>query len=82
MRRGLGTPDRTAVIASSHRACPVQEKSIPANAIAAAAAVIGPVRAQARRFIHDDMQALAVRDGSVISASLFGALARGGVPTR
>ena len=82
VQRGLVTPDRAAVIASSHRACSVQEKSIPGNAIAGAAAVIGAVRVQAMRLIHDDMQALAARDGSVISAGLFGALAGNGAPTR
>ncbi len=78
VQRGLVTPDRTAVIASSHRAYSVQEKSVPGNGIADAAEVIAAVRAQAKRFIHDDLQALAVRHGSVISASLFGALAGSG----
>ncbi len=77
-QRGLVTPDRTTVIASSHRAYSVQEKSVPGNGIADAATVIEAVRAQAKRLIHDDMQALAVRQGSVISASLFGALAGSG----
>ena len=78
VQRGLVTPNRTTVIASSHRAYSVQEKSVPGNGIADAAEVIEAVRAQARRFIHEDMQALAVRHGSVISASLFGALAGSG----
>lgn len=78
VQRGFVTLDRTAVIASSHRNYSADEKSVPGNGIADASAVIDVVRAQARRLIVADMQALAVRQGSVISASLFGALAGSG----
>jgi indolepyruvate ferredoxin oxidoreductase beta subunit len=78
VERGLVTPQRTAVIASSHRAYAVQEKSLAGNGIADGAAVLAILRAQARRLVIDDMQALAARHGSVISASLFGALAGSG----
>ena len=78
VQRGFVTPDRTALIASSHRNYSADEKSVPGNGIADAGAVIDAVRAQARRLIVADMQALAVHHGSVISASLFGALAGSG----
>jgi len=79
VERGLVTPDRTVVLASSHRTYAVQEKIVPGNGLADSAAVLEVVRAAARRVITADMQALAVQHGSVISASLFGALAGAGV---
>ncbi len=78
LQRGLVTPSRTTVIASSHRAFSVPEKSAPANGVADGARVEAMVRGEARRVVIADMQALAVRHGSVISASLFGALAGSG----
>ncbi|MCL4185285.1 MAG: indolepyruvate oxidoreductase subunit beta family protein [Burkholderiaceae bacterium] len=78
VQRGFVTPDRTVVIASSHRNYSADEKTVPGNGIADATAVTEAVRAQARRLIEHDMQALAVRHASVISASLFGALAGSG----
>ena len=78
VQRGFVTPGRTVVIASSHRNYSADEKSAPGNGIADAAKVMEVVRAQARRLIEHDMQALAVDHGSVISASLFGALAGSG----
>lgn len=78
VQRGLVTADRTTVIASSHRAFSVLEKSAPGNGIADAALVTQTVRASARRLICEDFQELAAYHGSVISASLFGALAGSG----
>ncbi|MBT9488712.1 MAG: indolepyruvate oxidoreductase subunit beta family protein [Rubrivivax sp.] len=76
--RGLVTPDRTTVIASQHRTYAIQEKTVPGNGLADSAAVLAIVRAQAKQLVIDDMQALAQAHGSVISASLFGALAGSG----
>lgn len=78
VERGLATPDRTTVIASSHRTYAVQEKMVPGSGIADSARVLEIVQRESRRLVIDDMQALAVRNGSVISASLFGALAGSG----
>ncbi|WP_310625977.1 indolepyruvate oxidoreductase subunit beta family protein [Limnohabitans sp.] len=75
IERGLVTPDRTTVIASSHRTYAVQEKMTPGNGVANAPAVLQALQAHAKRVIAGDMQALAVAQGSVISASLLGALA-------
>ncbi|MEJ6003030.1 indolepyruvate oxidoreductase subunit beta family protein [Paucibacter soli] len=78
VERGLVTPDRTTLIASSHRVYAVQEKMVPGNGMADGAAVLAQVRGQACRSIIADMQALAQQQGSMISASLFGALAGSG----
>ncbi|MEO6626344.1 MAG: indolepyruvate oxidoreductase subunit beta family protein, partial [Burkholderiaceae bacterium] len=75
MQRGLVTPGRTTLIASSHRDYATLEKVVPGNGVADAAAVLEAGHRHARRFLHDDMQALAKANGSALSASLFGALA-------
>ncbi len=79
MMRGLVTPERTTLIASSHRAYAVSEKASPGNGIGDGSAVIETARKTARRFVTADLEAIAVRNGSVISASLFGALAAAAV---
>ncbi len=73
--RGFVTPDRTTLIASTHRTLAVSEKTVPGNGIASSAEVMATADIAARRFIAADFDALAVKHGSVISASLFGALA-------
>lgn len=79
MMRGLVTPERTTLIASSHRAFAVSEKSASGNGIADSATVVETARKTARRFVAADLEAIAARNGSVISASLFGALAAASV---
>lgn len=78
IQRGLVTPDRSVLIASSHRSYAVSEKSAPGNGIADPNKVLEAGRAAARRFLCFDLQDLADRAGSVISASLFGAVAGSG----
>jgi indolepyruvate ferredoxin oxidoreductase beta subunit len=75
IQRGLVTPDRTTLIASSHRAYAVVEKQTPGDGIGDTATVFDAALAAAKRFIAFDMAALAEQSGSVISAVLFGALA-------
>jgi indolepyruvate ferredoxin oxidoreductase beta subunit len=75
MQRGLVTPDRTTLIASSHRSYAILEKSALGNGMADPERVHAAARAVAKRYIAFDMAALAQAHGSVISASLFGALA-------
>ncbi len=77
--RGFVTPDRTTLIASTHRALAVSEKMEPGNGIANPAEVLAAAELAAQRLILADMEALALQNGSVISASLFGALAGAGV---
>jgi indolepyruvate ferredoxin oxidoreductase, beta subunit len=48
---------------------------VPGDGIASSAEVIAAAEIAARRFIAADFDALAIKNGSVISASMFGALA-------
>lgn len=73
--RGFVTPDRTTLIASNHRALAVSEKMEPGNGIADPAQVLAAAEIAAQRLIMADMEQLALDNQSVISASLFGALA-------
>ncbi|MCY0095579.1 indolepyruvate oxidoreductase subunit beta family protein [Hoeflea ulvae] len=76
--RGFVTPDRTTLIASSHRALAVSEKMVPGDGIADSEEVIATAEIAAQRFIAFDMEKMAIDAGSMISASLFGALAGSG----
>jgi indolepyruvate ferredoxin oxidoreductase beta subunit len=75
MQRGLVSPERTTLIASSHRSYAVAEKIAPGDGIADDAKVYRAAQVAAKRFLAFDMAALAERTGSAISAVLFGALA-------
>jgi indolepyruvate ferredoxin oxidoreductase beta subunit len=77
--RGLVTPDKTVMIASTHRSLAVSEKEVPGDGIGDPLAVVDAADFAAKRTIAFDMEALATRNGSVISAALFGALAAAGV---
>jgi indolepyruvate ferredoxin oxidoreductase beta subunit len=79
MMRGLVTPDRTTLIASSHRSFAVVEKERPGDGVGDSGVVVEAAGIAARRIIAFDMQALAEENGSVISAALFGALAASAV---
>jgi indolepyruvate ferredoxin oxidoreductase beta subunit len=79
IQRGLVTPDRTTLIASSHRAYGILEKTAPGEALGDGPKVAAIARRRAKRFIAFDMQRIADEHQSVISASLFGALAGAGV---
>ncbi len=76
--RGLVTPGRTTLIASSHRIFAIGEKSAMGDGAFSAAAVLDACARSARRLILADLQALAATHGSVISATLLGALAGSG----
>jgi indolepyruvate ferredoxin oxidoreductase beta subunit len=78
VQRGLVTPDRTLLLASSHRALAMSEKINPGDGIADPAPILKAAETAAHRFLHADMQALAERTGSVVSAALFGGLAASG----
>jgi indolepyruvate ferredoxin oxidoreductase, beta subunit len=76
--RGLVTPDKTVLIASTHRAFAVSEKEAPGDGIGNPLAVVDAAEFAAKRTIAFDMEALATKNGSMISAALFGALAAAG----
>jgi len=73
--RGLVTPDRTTLIASTHRAYAVVEKEQPGDGVGDPLTVVDATDVAAKRMIAFDMQALAETHGSVISSAMFGALA-------
>ena len=77
--RGFVTPDRTTLIASSHRMLAVSEKIAPGDGISRAEKVRAAANDAARRAVFFDMEQIAADAGTVISASLFGALAGSGV---
>lgn len=76
--RGFVTPDRTVLIGSTHRALAVSEKMAPGDGIADADEVRAAAEIAAQQLILADMETLAIDQGSVISSSLFGALAGSG----
>ncbi|MBS9721858.1 indolepyruvate oxidoreductase subunit beta family protein [Tianweitania sp. BSSL-BM11] len=76
--RGIVTPKRTTLIASNHRSLSVTEKIAPGEGIADNSAVTGAIGVVAKREIVFNMEELAVRNGSVISSAMFGALAASG----
>lgn len=76
--RGLVTPDRTILIASTHRSLAVAEKQAPGDGIGNPEVVVNATDFAAKRTIAFDMESVAAKNGSVISASMFGALAGSG----
>ena len=76
--RGFVTPDKTTLIASTHRAFAMSEKMTPGDGIAKESEVLAAAEIAANRLICLNMEVLAVANGSVISATLFGALAGSG----
>jgi indolepyruvate ferredoxin oxidoreductase, beta subunit len=76
--RGFVTPDRTTLIASSHRILAVSEKIVPGDGSRSAADVLSGVSEAAKRLVAFDMERPAMDAGTMISASLFGALSGSG----
>lgn len=74
VQRGLVTPDRTTLIASTHRVLSIQEKSAMGDGAVDSAVLEDACANAARRFVRFDMAEVVERSGSVISAVLFGAL--------
>src|SRR5262249_32649599 len=69
------TPERTTLIASTHRAYAIGEKSALGDGATDSGALTELVRRSARRVVLFDMEATAERHQSVISSVLLGALA-------
>ncbi|WP_282605159.1 indolepyruvate oxidoreductase subunit beta family protein [Pelagibius sp. Alg239-R121] len=78
IQRGLVSPDRTTLIASTHRSLAVSEKSVPGDGVNDPQAVEMAAALTAKRFLRADLSAIAQANGSVISASLFGSIAGSG----
>jgi indolepyruvate ferredoxin oxidoreductase beta subunit len=83
IQRGLVTPDRTTLIASTNRVYSMTEKTAITDGRVDSAKVIEASSAAAKVFVHGDFAHIAEEARSVISASLFGALAgTGALPFR
>ncbi|HEX6136414.1 MAG TPA: indolepyruvate oxidoreductase subunit beta family protein [Casimicrobiaceae bacterium] len=78
LERGMSTPSRTTVVASTHRVYTTREKMSGGDARFDSARIADAVAALSRRAALFDMDAIRARHRSVISAVLFGALAGGG----
>ena len=78
VQRGLVTPDRTTLIASTHRVYAMTEKIALGDGRVDSDAMLEACRAAAKQLVACDMAALAEATNSVISSVLFGALAGAG----
>ncbi|MEX0283276.1 MAG: indolepyruvate oxidoreductase subunit beta family protein [Paracoccaceae bacterium] len=76
--RGFVTPDRTTLIGSTHRVISIAEKMVPGNGEIPPDEVHAAAEIAANKLILHDLEKVANDNGSVISASLFGALAGSG----
>lgn len=76
--RGFVTPGRTTMIASTHRIPAVAEKIVPGDGRANGPEVVEAMGIAADKVVAFDMETVAKEAGSVISASLLGALAGSG----
>ncbi|MBU6497348.1 MAG: indolepyruvate oxidoreductase subunit beta family protein [Rhodospirillales bacterium] len=78
IQRGLVSPERTTLVASTHRSYSMLEKARAGDGRAPSAPVLETARALSHQLVAADMQAIAEGAGSVISAALFGGLAASG----
>lgn len=76
--RGFVTADRTTLITSTNRVYSITEKTAIADGQVDEAKLIAAGAAASKRFVYGDFARLAQDTHSVISASLFGALAATG----
>jgi indolepyruvate ferredoxin oxidoreductase beta subunit len=79
MANGFVSPDRTTLIASTHRIYATVEKMQMADGRYDAERVLAAARQLAQRSLLFDMRRLAQESGTVINAVLFGAMAGSGV---
>ncbi len=73
--RGLVTPDKTVLIASTHRVYSMTERTAMGDGRMDSAPMLAACTGAAHRLVAADMAQLAEANGSVISAALFGGLA-------
>jgi indolepyruvate ferredoxin oxidoreductase beta subunit len=74
LQRGLVTPDRTALIASTHRVYSMTERTAAGDGRVDSQKLLEGARAAARQLVAADFAALADQAGSLISPALCGAL--------
>jgi indolepyruvate ferredoxin oxidoreductase beta subunit len=75
VQRGLVTPTRTTLIASTNRVYSMTERTAMADGRVDSDKLMEGARAAAKRLLAADYARIAEESGSVISAALFGALA-------
>lgn len=78
VQRGFVTPDRTTLIASTNRVYSIDEKSSLGDGRVDSEELLAAAQRAAKQLIANDFSVLATQARSVISASLFGALAGSG----
>jgi indolepyruvate ferredoxin oxidoreductase, beta subunit len=78
VQRGLVTPDRTTLIASTHRVYSMTEKTAMGDGRIDREAMLDACRGASRVLIHADFAHIAEENRTMISAPLFGALAAAG----
>jgi indolepyruvate ferredoxin oxidoreductase beta subunit len=76
---GMITPERTTVIASTHRLYAIAEKSAMGDGRFDTDRILATVKALAKKPILGDLGAVATDSGALISAVMFGAMAGTGV---
>ncbi|WP_235871479.1 indolepyruvate oxidoreductase subunit beta family protein [Shimia sediminis] len=78
VQRGFVSPNRTTVIASTHRVASVFEKIVPGDGRTDSEKIVEAIGGAAEKLIAYDMERIAKEAGSFISASMLGALAGSG----
>ncbi|MSP52153.1 MAG: indolepyruvate oxidoreductase subunit beta family protein [Alphaproteobacteria bacterium] len=78
MQNGFVNPERTTLIASSHRVYSILERTSMADSRYDGNRVLATAAKLAKRALFFDMEAAAKASGSVVSAVLFGAIAGSG----
>ncbi len=78
LANGYVTPERTTLIASTHRIYTVDEKIAPGDGRYDSERILAAAQALAKRAILVDFHKLAANTGAMINAALFGALAGSG----
>lgn len=78
VQRGFVTPDRTTFICSTNRVYSIDEKSALGDGRVDSGKLLASARVAAKRFVGADFMEMAVKEHSVISSALFGALAGSG----
>ncbi len=79
MQNGFVSPDRTTLVASTHRVYTVAEKMAMGDGRADTDRIVKAAAELAKRAVLFDMAEATARAGTVISAVLFGAIAGAGV---
>lgn len=79
MERGFVTPDRTTLIASTHRIFAIAEKSVPSDGRYDSDRIVDAAKELARQPILFDIAALTRHHGVSLNAALLGMIAASGV---